>query len=124
MWVDDDGIATEKRDMIETNMKAIAGGTVFVALISVLGGCQEPADLALPTATQAKDYYTYDGALSAEVVGNVVTVSVAFGAFRYDGSPSFPCRTLNRHPERGEIFPWSPTHCWRPELLASRHASG
>lgn len=60
-----------------TNMKAIAGGTVFVALISVLGGCQEPVDLALPTATQAKKYYTYDGALSAEVVGNVVTVSVA-----------------------------------------------
>ena len=60
-----------------TNMKAIAGGTVFVALILVLGGCQEPVDLALPTATQAKKYYTYDGALSAEVVGNVVTVSVA-----------------------------------------------
>jgi hypothetical protein len=29
---------------------------------------------------------------------------LAFGAFRQAKSPSFPCHTLNRHPERGEPY--------------------
>jgi hypothetical protein len=62
---------------IVTNMKAIAGGTVLASVIWVCGGCQEPLDLAVPTASAVEEYYTYDGALSAEVTGNVVTVTVA-----------------------------------------------
>ena len=41
------------------------------------GGCQATVDLAVPASSDVKEYYTYKGALSTEVTGNVVTVSVA-----------------------------------------------
>ena len=63
--------------MIETNMTARTRRAVLAAVVSVCGGCEEPVDLALPTPSEVTEYYTYDGALSAEVKGNVVTVSVA-----------------------------------------------
>ena len=58
-------------------MKAIARRTVFAVVVCVSGACQEPVDLAVPTPSEVNEYYTYEGALSAEVMGNVVTVSVA-----------------------------------------------
>ena len=63
--------------MIATNMKRGTHRTVLAAVVSVCVGCQEPVDLAVPTPSEVKEYYIYDGALSAEVTGNVVTVSVA-----------------------------------------------
>jgi len=46
-----------------------------VALASV--GCQESGDLAVPTGSEVQAYYAYEGRLSAEVTGNVATVSVS-----------------------------------------------
>jgi hypothetical protein len=37
-------------------------------------------------------------------VGCLCRALLAFGAFRQAKSPSFPCHTLNRHPERGEPY--------------------
>ena len=52
--------------------------TPFAALLVLVGaGCEEPQNLTLPTADQAEAFYTYDGALSAEMMGNVVTISVS-----------------------------------------------
>ena len=59
------------------NIEAGTRWTVFALVISVCAGCQEPVDLAVPTPSEVKGYYTYEGALSAEVTGNVATVSVA-----------------------------------------------
>ena len=53
--------------MIAMNMEAGTRWTVLALVISICAGCQEPADLAVPTPSEVKGYYTYDGALSAEV---------------------------------------------------------
>ena len=58
-------------------MMVRARSTVLAAVVSVCGGCQAPVDLTVPTPSDVKEYYTYAGALSAEVTGNVVTISVA-----------------------------------------------
>ena len=71
------GMRTGKRDMIATNMNAGTHRVVLAAVVLACGGCQEPADLAVPSASEVTEYYTYDGRLSAEVTGNVATVSVS-----------------------------------------------
>lgn len=42
----------------------------------VAGGCQEPADLALPTDAAAAEYYTSPSVQSVEMTGNVAVVTV------------------------------------------------
>ena len=63
--------------MIATNMNAGTHRVVLAVVVLACGGCQEPADLAVPSASEVTEYYTYDGRLSAEVTGNVATVSVS-----------------------------------------------
>ena len=58
------------------HMKARKLVTMALAAPLVLMGCEEPVDLVVPTAEQVEGYYTYEGRLSAEVVGNVVTITV------------------------------------------------
>jgi len=71
------GLRTGKRDMIATNMNAGTHRVVFAAVAVALGGCQDPAELAVPSGAEVTEYYKYEGRLSAEVTGNVATVSVS-----------------------------------------------
>jgi hypothetical protein len=51
--------------------------TLLLAL-PLLAGCrQEPVDLLLPAAAQVESRYEYEGALEAEIVGNVAVLTVA-----------------------------------------------
>ena len=43
----------------------------------LLAGCPEPVDLLLPNAAEVESRYEYEGALEAEIVGNVVVLTVA-----------------------------------------------
>jgi hypothetical protein len=63
--------------MTETNMKVGMFRTILTVVALACVGCQEPGELAVPRASEVEDYYTYDGRLSAEVTGNVATISVA-----------------------------------------------
>ncbi|MDA0312754.1 MAG: hypothetical protein O2992_11645 [Gemmatimonadetes bacterium] len=45
-------------------------------LLLGLAACQEPLDLALPSADEIESYYAYQGRLDAELSGNVATVRV------------------------------------------------
>ena len=52
------------------------GGVALVCAV-VFARCTPPRDDTLPTPEQVVSYYTYDGGLEAEVVGNVVVLRVA-----------------------------------------------
>jgi hypothetical protein len=44
---------------------------------AVIAACDQPVDLALPTAKEVRANYTYDGELRAEVDGNVAVVTIS-----------------------------------------------
>ena len=52
---------------------------MVLALVG-LAACEEPADLTLPTVDQAEAYYTYDRDFTAEINGNVVTLTFSQSA--------------------------------------------
>ncbi len=47
-----------------------------MAIVASLAGCTPRGDATLPTADEVVAYYTYDGGLEAEVVGNVAVLRV------------------------------------------------
>ncbi len=51
--------------------------TLALAASAALTGCVEPGDPTLPGADEVEAYYEYDAGLSAEINGNVATITVA-----------------------------------------------
>ena len=58
-------------------MNRMQRGALAVAAAAALAGCAQPSDLTLPGPDEVEAYYESDAGLSAEINGNVATITVA-----------------------------------------------
>lgn len=57
-------------------MNRTRSGALALTAAAALAGCVQPSELSLPSPDEVEGYYEYDAGLSAEVKGNVATITV------------------------------------------------